>query len=150
MVSSNRTNHGLERSPLVANDAGEVEPSDEQQRLASNILESMRTCSVPSISLNPNRTDIEENFLEEIEDSENIVRTFTTLKPKSLLINQSQFSEVAPYTSKMIRLQEQLNNSNLSTHKVKICLKLKVKLFLLLILIKSHAYIAQIFIQNEE
>jgi len=118
LVSSNRTNHGLERSPLVANDAGEVEPSDEQQRLASNILESMRTCSVPSISLNPNRTDIEENFLEEIEGSEDIVRAFTTLQPKSLLINQrsqQQFSEVAPSTSEMIRFQEHLNNSNLGT-----------------------------------
>ena len=118
MVSSNRTNHGLERSPLVANDAGEVEPSDEQQRLASNILESMRTCSVSSISLDPNPTDIEENFLGEIEDSENIVRTFTTLQPKSLLINQQsqqQFLEVVPSTSEMIRFQEQLNNSNLGT-----------------------------------
>jgi hypothetical protein len=104
-----------EQNPLILNN--EVAPSDEQQRLLSNILSSMRTtCCVPSIPLYPNRTDIEEDFLDEIDDTVNTVRSFTTLQPKSLLITQrrqQQFSEEIPLTSEMLRLQEQLNSSNL-------------------------------------
>ena len=71
-------------------------PSEEQQSLLSNILASMRImCCAQPLPLHPNLTDIED-FLEEIDDSVNIVRTLTTLQPRSLLItqrHQEQFSE---------------------------------------------------------
>ena len=72
------------------------------------------TCCVTSATLNPNLTDIEEDFLQEIDASENLVSNFTTLQPKSLLITQrreQQFSEVS--TPEIIMLQQQLNISNL-------------------------------------